>query len=365
MTKHDLLEFSFSELENFCLNKNLPKFRASQIWRWIYCFGLKSFEEMNNISKSSREFLNNISLISRPQISEMQTSSDGTIKWLIKLNDNSEVETVYIPQDDRGTVCLSSQVGCTLSCSFCHTGTQALVRNLKSSEIIGQLMIVMDHLNDWPSGKNNRKVTNIVMMGMGEPLLNYDQVSKAIKIIMSDDGIAISRRKITLSTSGIIPNIEKAGIELGVNLAISLHAVNDKLRNKLVPINKKYNLEKLINACKHYPKLSNSRRITWEYVMLKDINDTSEDAINLIKLITDIPSKINLIPFNPWPGSLFETSTQRNIDNFAKILMGAGFASPIRKPRGQDIYAACGQLKSNSEKIKKSQINKLVPIHNF
>ncbi len=365
MLKQDLLDYSFEELQHFCSDNDLPKFRASQIWRWIYCFGLISFEEMNNISKLSRDFLNKISLISRPEISEIQNSKDGTIKWLIKLKDNSEVETVYIPQDDRGTVCLSSQVGCTLNCSFCHTGTQALVRNLTSAEIIGQLMIVMDHLKDWPSGKKNRKVTNIVMMGMGEPLLNYDEVSKAIKIMMSDDGIAISRRRITLSTSGIIPNIEKTGIELGVNLAISLHAVNNKLRNELVPINKKYNLEDLINSCRNYPKLSNSRRITWEYVMLKNVNDSSEDALNLIKLIKGIPSKINLIPFNPWPGSFFESSTQKNIDNFAKILMDSGFASPIRKPRGQDIYAACGQLKSNSEKIRKSQINKLVPIHNL
>ncbi len=365
MIKQNLLDFSFDELQNFCGDNNLPKFRASQIWRWIYCFGLKSFDDMNNISKLSREFFNKISFISRLEISEMQKSKDGTIKWLMKLKDNSEVETVYIPQDDRGTVCISSQVGCTLNCLFCHTGTQALVRNLTSGEIIGQLMTVMDHLNDWPSGKNNRKVTNIVMMGMGEPLLNYDEVCKAIKIMMSDDGIAISRRRITLSTSGIIPNIEKTGIDLGVNLAISLHAVNDDLRNKLVPINKKYNLENLINSCKNYPKLSNSRRITWEYVMLKDVNDSSEDAFNLIKLINGIPSKINLIPFNPWPGSLFETSTQKKIDNFAKILMDAGFASPIRKPRGQDIYAACGQLKSNSEKIRKYQANKLVPVHNF
>ena len=365
MFKQDLIDFSFGELKTFCNQNNLSNFRASQIWRWMYCFGLKSFEEMNNISKSSREFLNKISQISRPEISEIQQSKDGTIKWLIKLKDKSEVETVYIPQDDRGTVCLSSQVGCTLNCTFCHTGTQALVRNLTSGEIIGQLMIVMDHLNDWPSGKNNRKVTNIVMMGMGEPLLNYEEVSKAIKIMMSDDGIAISRRKITLSTSGIIPNIEKTGVELGVNLAISLHAVNDKVRNQLVPINKKYNLESLINACRNYPKLSNSRRITWEYVMLKNINDSIEDASNLIKLITGIPSKINLIPFNPWPGSIFETSSQKKIDDFAKILMDAGFASPIRKPRGQDIYAACGQLKSASKKIRKSQVNKLVPIHNF
>jgi 23S rRNA (adenine2503-C2)-methyltransferase len=252
-----------------------------------------------------------------------------------------------------------------LNCSFCHTGTQALVRNLTSGEIIGQLMIVMDHLNDWPSGKNHRKVTNVVMMGMGEPLLNYDEVSKAIKIMMSNDGISLSRRRITLSTSGIIPNIDKTGTELGVNLAISLHAVNDKLRDQLVPINKKYNLEDLINSCRNYPNLSNSRRITWEYVMLKNINDSEEDAKNLIKLIRGIPSKINLIPFNPWPGSFFETSTQNKIDIFAKIIMDAGFASPIRKPRGQDIYAACGQLKSDTEKIRKSQINKLVPIHSL
>ncbi len=364
MFKQDLLDFSFGELQNFCKNNKLPIFRASQLWRWIYCFGLKSFEEMNNISKPSREFLNNISLISRPEITETQISIDGTIKWLIKLKDKSEVETVFIPQNDRGTVCLSSQVGCTLNCTFCHTGTQSIVRNLTSSEIIGQLMVVMDHLGDWPSGKINRKSTNIVMMGMGEPLLNYDEVSKAIKIMMSEDGIAISRRKITLSTSGIIPYIEKTGIELGVNLAISLHAVNNELRNKLVPINKKYNLENLINSCRNYPKLSNSRRITWEYVMLKDVNDSSEDALNLIKLIKGIPSKINLIPFNSWPGSLFETSTQKKIDKFAQILMDAGFASPIRMPRGQDIYAACGQLKSNSKKLRKSQTNNFVPIHN-
>jgi 23S rRNA (adenine2503-C2)-methyltransferase len=320
---------------------------------------------MNNIAKSTRNLLNQISVISRPEIIERQDSKDGTIKWLIKLKDNSEVETVFIPQDDRGTVCLSSQVGCTLNCTFCHTGTQALVRNLNSSEILGQLMLVMDHLDDWPSGKNNRKVTNVVMMGMGEPLLNYSEVSKAIKIMMLDDGISLSRRRITLSTSGIVPMIEKSGIDLGVNLAISLHAVNDELRDKLVPINKKYNLENLIDACKKYPALSNSRRITWEYVMLKDVNDTKEDARNLVKLIEGIPSKINLIPFNPWPGSLFETSTQKNIDIFANIIMDAGFASPIRKPRGQDIFAACGQLKSETQKIRKSQANKFVPVHSL
>ena len=365
MFKQDLLDLSFEQLQEFCDLNELHKFRATQIWRWMYCFGLSSFDNMNNIAKSTRTFLNQISVISRPEVSEVKESKDGTIKWLIKLKDNSEVETVFIPQDDRGTVCLSSQVGCTLNCTFCHTGTQALVRNLTSSEILGQLMLVMDYLDDWPSGKNSRKVTNVVMMGMGEPLLNYNEVSKAIKIMMSDAGISLSRRRITLSTSGIIPMIEKTGSDLGVNLAISLHAVNDELRDKLVPINKKYNLENLIDACRNYPILSNSRRITWEYVMLKDINDTKEDAINLIKLIKGIPSKINLIPFNPWPGSLFQTSTQKSIDVFAKIIMDAGFASPVRKPRGQDIYAACGQLKSETQKVRKSHVNKLVPIHSL
>ena len=365
MFKQDLLDLSFEQLQEFCDLNELHKFRATQIWRWMYCFGLSSFDNMNNIAKSTRTFLNQISVISRPEVSEVKESKDGTIKWLIKLKDDSEVETVFIPQDNRGTVCLSSQVGCTLNCTFCHTGTQALVRNLTSSEILGQLMLVMDHLDDWPSGKNSRKVTNVVMMGMGEPLLNYNEVSKAIKIMMSDAGISLSRRRITLSTSGIIPMIENTGSDLGVNLAISLHAVNDELRDKLVPINKKYNLENLIDACRNYPILSNSRRITWEYVMLKDINDTKEDAINLIKLIKGIPSKINLIPFNPWPGSLFQTSTQKNIDMFAKIIMDAGFASPVRKPRGQDIFAACGQLKSETQKVRKSQVNKLVPIHSL
>ena len=363
MSKQDLLNFNIEELQDFCISNNLPKFRATQIWRWMYCFGLDTFEGMSNIARATKDFLNEKAFISRPYVSEMQKSSDGTIKWLLKLSDGSEVETVYIPQEERGTVCLSSQVGCTLNCSFCHTGTQALVRNLTANEIIGQLVLVMDHLKDWPSGKNTRKVTNVVMMGMGEPLLNYKEVSKAIKVMMSDDGISLSRRRITLSTSGIIPMIEASGIDLGVNLAISLHAVNDELRDQLVPINKKYNLEALINACRNYPPLSNSRRITWEYVMIKGVNDRESDAKALINLIKGIPSKINLIPFNPWPGSLFETSTQKSIDVFAKILMDAGFASPIRKPRGQDIYAACGQLKSASEKVRKSQINRLTPIH--
>ena len=365
MSKQDLLNLSIEELQEFCILNNLPKFRATQIWRWMYCFGLNKFNDMTNIAKGTRDTFSEIAYISRLDISEIQKSSDGTIKWLLKLSDGSEVETVFIPQEDRGTVCLSSQVGCTLNCTFCHTGTQALVRNLTSNEIIGQLMLVMDHLKDWPSGKNDRKVTNIVMMGMGEPLLNYNEVSKAIKVMMSDDGISLSRRRITLSTSGIIPKIREAGEELGVNLAISLHAVNDQLRDQLVPINKKYNLKALIEACRNYPPLSNSRRITWEYVMLKGVNDSQEDALGLINLIKGIPSKVNLIPFNPWPGSLFETSTKKNIDVFASILMDAGYASPIRTPRGKDIYAACGQLKSSSEKIRKSNLNKLTPIYSI
>ena len=365
MSKQDLLNLSIEELQEFCILNNLPKFRATQIWRWMYCFGLNKFNDMTNIAKGTRDALSEIAYISRLDISEIQKSSDGTIKWLLKLSDGSEVETVFIPQEDRGTVCLSSQVGCTLNCTFCHTGTQALVRNLTSNEIIGQLMLVMDHLKDWPSGKNDRKVTNIVMMGMGEPLLNYNEVSKAIKVMMSDDGISLSRRRITLSTSGIIPKIREAGEELGVNLAISLHAVNDQLRDQLVPINKKYNLKALIEACRNYPPLSNSRRITWEYVMLKGVNDSQEDALGLINLIKGIPSKVNLIPFNPWPGSSFETSTKKNIDVFASILMDAGYASPIRTPRGKDIYAACGQLKSSSEKIRKSNLNKLTPIYSI
>ena len=363
MLKQNLLDLSFEELKLFCLSNELPKYKATQIWKWMYCFGIKSFDDMTNISKFEKDLLGKISVIPRLKVSEMKQSIDGTIKWLIKLKDDAEIETVFIPQEDRGTVCLSSQVGCTLNCSFCHTGTQGLVRNLNTSEIIGQLLVVMDHLEDWPSGKNGRKVTNIVMMGMGEPLLNYESVSKSIKIMMSDHGICISRRRITLSTSGIVPIINRAGIDLGVNLAISLHAVNDELRNKLVPINKKYNLAQLIDACKNYPNLSNSRRITWEYVMLKDINDTIEDAKKLVNLISGIPSKINLIPFNPWPGGMFETSTSKKINNFAKVIMDSGFASPIRQPRGQDIFAACGQLKSETVKIRRSQQNRLSPLY--
>ncbi len=359
MSKINILEFSIDELKDFCIKLSLPKYKANQIWNWVYCFGHKSFEKMTNLGKETIKLLSDKAYIYRPEIEDVHKSSDGTIKWLIKLSDKSLIETVFIPQGKRGTVCVSSQVGCTLNCTFCHTGTQKLVRNLSSFEIIVQLLIVFDHLNEWPSGKKNRKITNIVMMGMGEPLLNYKNVKKAILTLMACDGISISKRRITMSTSGIVPEIEKCGSELGVNLAISLHAVNDSLRNQLVPINKKYNLESLISACKKYPSLSNSRRITWEYVMLKNVNDSKKDALNLVKLIKGIPSKINLIPFNPWPGSFFETSSEESISKFAKVLMEAGFASPIRKARGDDILAACGQLKSSTEKRKKvlSKIN--------
>ena len=359
MSKQNILELSFEELRDFCTNLSLPKFRAKQIWNWVYCFGQKSFSSMTNLGKSTIHLLLEKAYIYRPEIKSIHESSDGTIKWLIELKDNALIETVFIPQGKRGTVCLSSQVGCTLNCTFCHTGTQKLVRNLESFEIIAQILVVFDHLKEWPSAKSNRKITNIVMMGMGEPLLNYENVKKAIITLMASDGISISKRKITMSTSGIVPEIQKCGTELGVNLAISLHAVNDELRNILVPINKKYNIENLINACKNYPSLSNSRRITWEYVMLKNVNDSKKDALELVNLIKGIPSKINLIPFNPWPGTMYETSTQEKISIFAKTLMEAGFASPVRQARGDDILAACGQLKSLTEKRKKN-LNKII-----
>jgi 23S rRNA (adenine2503-C2)-methyltransferase len=273
----------------------------------------------------------------------------------VRLADGQEAETVYIPDRDRGTLCISSQVGCTLNCSFCHTGTQRLVRNLAAEEIVGQIMLAMDELGDWPAGKENRRLTNIVLMGMGEPLYNYEQVAKAMKIIMSGEGVGLSRRRITLSTSGIVPEMERCGAELGVNLAISLHAVRDRLRDELVPINRKYNLAQLLEAVRGWPGLSNSRRVTWEYVMLKGVNDSEQDARALVKLIAGIPSKINLIPFNPWPGSGYETSAAEQIEKFAQIVMKAGYASPVRTPRGRDILAACGQLKSDSVRLRKSQ----------
>ena len=357
--KTNLLGLTKAEIKSLLNKINLPNFRASQIWNWIYRSGTIDFNEMTNISKELRSLLSKNFNIWRPKISSTHQSQDGTIKWLLKLDDGNEVETVWIPDEERGTLCISSQVGCTLTCKFCHTGTQRLVRNLSSSEIVGQVMLAMDQLKDWPSASENRLLTSIVLMGMGEPLFNYENVKKALEIIMDHSGISLSRRRITLSTSGIVPEIKKCGDDLGVNLAISLHATNDNLRNELVPINKKYDIKQLLDAVRSYARISNSRRVTWEYVMLKGVNDTAQDAKNLVKLIKGIPSKINLIPFNEWPCSPYECSEEDSINNFAKIIMKAGYASPIRTPRGRDVMAACGQLKSLSIKQKKLNIKTL------
>ena len=354
-TRTPLLDLSLDELVTRIEQLQLQRFRARQIWRWVWRHGLTDFSDMTDLGKSVQSLLAKHFHADRPKVSRRLTSTDGTIKWLIKLVDGQEAETVYIPDSDRGTLCISSQVGCTLTCSFCHTGTQRLVRNLSVDEICGQVLLAMDELGDWPAGKPNRRLTNIVLMGMGEPLFNYDNVAKALKIIMSGEGIALSRRRVTLSTSGIVPEIQKCGEELGVNLAISLHAVHDELRDQLVPINRKYNLKALIDAVRAYPGLSNARRVTWEYVMLEGVNDSVADAKALVKLIKGIPSKINLIPFNPWPGTSHQCSGDEAIDKFAKIVMRAGYASPIRTPRGRDILAACGQLKSDSVRLQTSK----------
>ncbi len=338
------------------------KMRISQIWHWIYYQGVKSFDEMVNVSKDMRRKLSDNFTIGRPEIIEALTSKDGTRKWLMKFPDGNEVETVFIPdeQKDRGTLCVSSQVGCTLTCKFCHTGTQRLVRNLSPAEIVMQFLVARDHLGEWPTPVEGRVLSSVVMMGMGEPLYNFDNVKAALKIIMDDQGIALSRRRITLSTSGVIPQMKRCGEELGVNLAISLHAVNNDVRDEIMPINKKYPLEELLAACRDYPGARASRRITFEYIMLKDINDSDEDARNLVRLLKkyDIHAKVNLIPFNPWPGSDYRRSDNRQIRKFSEYIFGAGISAPIRSPRGEDILAACGQLKSVSEKMRKSEILK-------
>jgi 23S rRNA (adenine2503-C2)-methyltransferase len=351
----DLLGMGVEELEAAIVAAGLPKFRARQLWRWVWRHGLTSFEEMSDLGKPVRQTFSDMFTLDRPAVTRRLTSTDGTIKWLLRFPDGNEAETVYIPDKDRGTLCISSQVGCTLTCSFCHTGTQNLVRNLSVGEITGQVMLAMDELGDWPAGKPGRRLTNIVLMGMGEPLFNYDNVASAIRIIMSGEGVGVSKRRITLSTSGVVPEIASCGAELGVNLAISLHAVRDELRDELVPINRKYPLAELIEACRTYPGLSNARRITWEYVMLDGVNDSDEDCAALLKLIRGIPSKINLIPFNPWPGSPYECSSNRRIEAFAAKVLKAGYASPVRTPRGRDILAACGQLKSASERDRRQR----------
>ena len=338
--------------------------RVGQIWQWIYEKGERDFSSMTNLAKPYRVALQENFVISVPQIISKNISQDGTRKYLLRIDGGHEVETVYIPEENRGTLCISSQVGCTLTCSFCHTGTQRLVRNLTSSEIVGQILVARDDLDEWPTQgipkTEPRLVSNVVLMGMGEPLYNFDNVRDAMKIAMDPEGIALSRRRITLSTSGVVPEIAKTAEEIGCQLAISFHATTDEVRDKLVPINKKWNISNLLETLKNYPKVSNSERITFEYVMLKDINDTDEDAHRLVKLIKGIPAKINLIPFNEWPGSPFERSDWKQIESFAEIIYRAGYASPIRKPRGEDIMAACGQLKSATEKERKSKKTSVV-----
>lgn len=330
------------------------KMRRQQIWGWLYTRGVHDFDSMHNVAKAVRAGLVDNFSLARLEVAEARYSDDGTRKWLYRLHDGHEIETVYIPEAGRGTLCVSSQVGCTLACRFCHTGTQRLVRNLTSAEITGQLVAARDALDDWPAGNasnaGTRKITNIVMMGMGEPLYNTDNVIAALNIISDGDGLALSRRRITLSTSGVVPDIARIGAETGVMLAISLHAVRDDLRDELVPLNKKYPIADLLDACRTYPGLSNARRITFEYVMLKGVNDTDADALELVRLLAGIPAKINLIPFNPWPNSPYECADWDRIEAFAEIVNRAGYASPVRAPRGRDIMAACGQLKSQSVK---------------
>jgi 23S rRNA (adenine2503-C2)-methyltransferase len=356
LSREELME----KLASVGIAPHQQKMRAQQLWHWMYVRGAQTFEEMSNVSKEMRSQLMQHFTVARPEIVAEQISNDGTRKWLLRLPSGHaselahEVECVYIPETDRGTLCVSSQVGCTLNCSFCHTGTQRLVRNLTAGEIVGQVMIARDQLNDWidretPNG--NRLVTNVVMMGMGEPLYNFDAVRDALLIVSDNEGIGLSRRRITLSTSGVVPNIARTGDEIGVMLAISLHAVRDELRNELVPLNRKYPIAELLDACRNYPGASNARRITFEYVMLKGVNDSLDDARRLVQLLKGIPAKINLIPFNPWPGSQYECSDWDQIEKFSEYVFNAGYSSPVRTPRGRDILAACGQLKSETEKL--------------
>ncbi len=335
------------------------KMRVGQIWQWIYQKGARNFSQMTNLSKQYRELLSNNLTIDVPQVVSKQSSKDGTRKYLLKLAGGHEVEAVYIPEEGRGTLCISSQVGCTLTCSFCHTGTQKLVRNLTSGEIVGQILVARDDLDEWTNlnsaNDKTRLLSNVVLMGMGEPLYNFENVRDALKIVMDPEGICLSRKRITLSTSGVVPEIARTANEIGCLLAVSFHGTTDEIRDKLVPINKKWNIETLITALKDYPRLSNSERITFEYVMIKDVNDSELDAFRLVKLISGIPAKINLIPFNEWPGSAYKRSDWSQIKKFSDIIHRAGYASPVRTPRGEDIMAACGQLKSETERQRKSK----------
>jgi len=356
------------------LDKKQAKLRAKQVFHWLYHRGVTDFEAMTDIAKTMRPWLAERFVIGRPDVVEAQHSTDGTRKWLLRTSDGHEFEMVFIPDADRGTLCVSSQVGCTLNCRFCHTGTMRLVRNLTPGEIVGQVMLARDSLGEWPKGRmdelgdesetsytaDGRLLTNIVMMGMGEPLYNFDNVKDALQLVMDGDGLALSKRRITLSTSGVVPAMARCGDEIGVNLAVSLHAVSKEVRDEIVPINKKYGLEELLQACADYPGASNARRITFEYVMLKDKNDSDEDARELVRLLKKykLPAKVNLIPFNPWPGAVYECSTPERIKRFSDLVFEGGISAPVRTPRGRDIDAACGQLKTAAEKKSRAQLDR-------
>jgi 23S rRNA (adenine2503-C2)-methyltransferase len=356
--RRSLVGLSRDDLKQVMVEAGLEPFRARQIFQWIYWHGVTDFSLMTNIAKKTRERLAELFVIDRPGIVTEQRSVDGTRKWLLRFADGNEAETVNIPEEDRGSVCVSSQVGCTLTCSFCHTGTQPLVRNLSAAEIVGQFMVARDSYGEWPTptADAQRMLSNIVMMGMGEPLYNFDNVVAALKIAMDDQGIALSRRRITLSTSGVVPMIPKVGEALDVNLAVSLHAVTDEVRDTLVPINKKWPIAELLKACVDYPGARNSRRITFEYAMLKGINDSDADARELVRLLTPVHAKVNLIPFNPWPGAPYECSSNNRIHRFAEIVNDGGLSAPVRTPRGRDIQAACGQLKSASLRGRREKV---------
>jgi 23S rRNA (adenine2503-C2)-methyltransferase len=342
------------------LEPKQAKLRAKQVWHWIYNRGVSDFTAMSDIAKPQRGWFAERFVISRPEIVEAQISSDGTRKWLLRTHDGHDFEMVFIPDADRGTLCVSSQVGCTLNCRFCHTGTMALVRNLEPAEIVGQVMLARDALGEWPSQPEGRMLTNIVMMGMGEPLYNFDNVRDSLKIVMDGDGLGLSRRRITLSTSGVVPMMARAGKEVGVNLAVSLHAVTKEIRDEIVPLNRKYGIDQLLEACAAYPGANNARRITFEYVMLKGKNDSDEDARGLVRLIRKykLPAKVNLIPFNPWPGAPYECSEPERIRAFSNIIFEAGISAPVRTPRGRDIDAACGQLKTAAQRKRRSQADR-------
>jgi 23S rRNA (adenine2503-C2)-methyltransferase len=363
--KIDLLGRTRDELRALLVEAGLElkqaKLRAKQLWHWIYNRGVTEFTLMTDIAKAMHPWLAERFVIERPEVVEAQVSSDGTRKWLLRSPDGQDYEMVFIPDADRGTLCVSSQVGCTLNCRFCHTGTMRLVRNLTVGEIVGQVMLARDALGEWPSQPEGRMLTNIVMMGMGEPLYNFENVRDALSIVMDGDGLALSKRRITLSTSGVVPMMARAGEEIGVNLAVSLHAVTKEVRDEIVPINRKYGIEQVLEACANYPGANNARRITFEYVMLKDKNDSDDDARELVRLLRKykLPAKVNLIPFNPWPGAAYECSTPERIARFSDIVFKAGISAPVRTPRGRDIDAACGQLKTSSEKRSRAELDRL------